>query len=842
MQSLFGYVNCKISHQARIHNYLRKVSERVTLFASVLLPLPVPKTYTYRVPHDWNDLVQLGQRVVVQFGARKIYSGIILDFSDTPPEGYTASYLLELMEDHPVVNPRQLNFWNWVSRYYMCHPGEVMAAALPAGLRLQSESSLVLHPEFDPERLPELDEKEAIILNELVKRGEMKPQDAAALLDTKSAMRYIRSLYLKGQLLLKEEVVENYKPRIQDFLTLSPDWNNEEFAKTTLAALEKKAPKQAEVIMIVLGLGKGEFPKKELLESYNLDSTATRTLVKKGLLILSKKQTDRLKGFDAEPFEFELSAKQAAANAEITKAFEQEQNVLLYGATGSGKTYLYISCILQVLEQGKQALLLVPEVALTEQLVARLSHYFGSQMGVWHNYYSGNERTELYEKVMNGSIRFVIGARSALFAPFANLGVVVIDEEHENSFKQFEKRPHYHGRDAAIQLAHLHGCRVLAGSATPSYELWNACKEGKWQLVRLSQRYNPVPSPSIELIHSGEVRRKNLMKGPFSKPLLDEMDACMKKGGQIMVYQNRKGFVPFMRCEMCGHTAHCVNCDITLTYFKSSGKQKCTYCGHQQDPMAICPACGHTSVLMQGYGTERLAEELEIAFPQARIARLDQESIRKKSDFQRILNGFANREIEILVGTQLLSKGLDFKNVGLVAVPDADMLINIPDFRSHERAFQQIYQVAGRAGRGSTQGKVFIQAAQVQHPVLQAVVDNDYEGLAAAEILQRAEFDYPPFSRLIKIIIKHKEARFAEEAAVHFATRIGPALRDRLIGPHPPAVAKVRNYYLQQMLVRLHRSNDNISKIKEFLWQRAIELQIDKAYRGVLVDFDVDPT
>lgn len=817
------------------------MSERITLFASVLLPLPVPKSYTYRVPHEWNDLVQIGQRVVVQFGARKIFSGIILDFSDSPPEGYTASYILELMEEHPVVNPRQLNFWNWVSRYYMCHPGEVMAAALPAGLRLQSESIMVLHPEFDPERLPELDEKEELILNELVKRKEMDPRDAAGLLGTKSAMRYIRSLYLKGQLLLKEEVVENYKPRIQDFLTLSQEWDNEDFARQTLSALEKKAPRQAEAIMVILGLGKGEFPKKELVDKYKIDTAATQALVKKGLLILSKKQTDRLKGFEAEPHEFKLSEHQKAADEQIREGFEQGKNVLLYGATGSGKTYLYISRILQALEQGKQALMLVPEVALTEQLVARLSHYFGSEMGVWHNYYSGNERTELYEKVMNGSIRFVIGARSALFAPFTRLGVVVIDEEHENSFKQFEKRPHYHGRDAGIQLAAFHGCQVLAGSATPSYELWNACKEDKWKLVRLPQRYNPMPAPQIELIHSGEAKRKNLKNGPFSKPLLDEMEACLKKGGQIMVYQNRKGFVPFLRCEMCGHSAQCVNCDISLTYYKSLGKQKCTYCGHQQDPMNICPACGHSSVVMQGYGTERLAEELGIAFPQSRIARLDQESIRKKSDFQRILNGFANREIEILVGTQLLSKGLDFKNVGLVAVPDADMLLNIPDFRTHERAFQQIYQVSGRAGRGSSQGKVIIQAAQIQHPVIQAVVDDDYEGLAANEILQRSEYDYPPFSRLIKIILKHKDSRMAEEAAVYFASRVGPALRDRLVGPHPPSVAKVRNYYLQQMLVKLHRSNDNIAKIKEFLWQRGIELQIDKNFRGILVDFDVDP-
>lgn len=817
------------------------MAERLTLFASVLLPLPVPKTYTYRVPHEWNDLVQIGQRVVVQFGPRKIYSGIILDFSDTPPEKYDASYIIELMEEEPVVNPSQLRFWHWVSTYYMCHPGEVMAAALPAGLRLQSESLVVLHPEFDVDQRPELDEKEAIILDEVIRRKELKPADAAALLGQKSAMRYIRSLYLRGLVLMKEEVVENYKPRLIDYLALATEWQDESFARATMEKLEKRAPKQADAIVAVMGMGRGEFPKKELTEKHGIDAAHIRTLVQKGLLLQFKRQADRLKSLESEPFEFSLSPAQQKADENIINAFGNDKNVLLYGATGSGKTYLYISRIREALATGRQVLMLVPEVALTEQMVARLSHYFGAEMGVWHNYYSGHERTELYEKVRNGSIRFVIGARSALFAPFERLGLVVIDEEHENSFKQFDKRPHYHGRDAAIQLAHFHGCQVLAGSATPSYELWHACHEGKWELVRLSERFNPVPAPEISLIHTGEARRSNAMKGPFSNAMLEAMEACMSSGQQIIVYQNRKGFVPYISCEMCGYTTQCINCDITLTYFKSSGKQRCTYCGYAQDPMALCPACGSTSVNMRGYGTERLTEELSVVFPQARVARLDQESVRKRSDFQRILNGFANKDIDILVGTQLLSKGLDFQNVGLVAVPDADLLLNIPDFRTNERAYQQLFQVAGRAGRGNRQGKVMIQTSRGQHPVLEALTDGDYESLALEEINMRREFDYPPFTRLIRISVKHKDARMAEEAAQFMAARIRPALRDRLMGPNPPGVARVRNYFIQQMLVRLDKTRDNITRLKEFMWEQSVALVTNSNFKGALVDFDVDP-
>lgn len=817
------------------------MSERITIFAEVLLPLPVPKAYKYRVPHEWNELLQAGQRVVVQFGPRKVYSGIILSFTEEPPAHYNASYLLEIMEEEPIVLPLQLQFWQWVATYYMCHPGEVMAAALPAGFRLQSESLLVLHPEFDPENVPELDEKETIILKALLQKKELKTDTVAEMLGQKSRMRQIKSLYLKGVAVLKEEISERYKPKWEDIIFLSPKWSVATFATETLNKLEKRAPRQADTIMAVLGMGKGSFPKKELTEKHGIDSAHIRTLVQKGLLMQERRQVDRLKRLVTEPDELELTEEQIQADNLVNVAFEAGKNVLLYGVTGSGKTYIYIQQIKKALAIGKQALLLIPEVALTEQLVSRLQHYFGNEMGVWHNYYSSHERTELYEKVLKGEVRFVVGARSALFAPFSDLGVVVIDEEHENSFKQFDKRPHYHGRDAAIQLAHMRGCRVLAGSATPSYELWNLCMEGRWEKVSLSKRFIQTPAPQILLVNTAEGGKKNKPKGPFHGHMLEAIGACLDAKSQVIVYQNRKGFVPYIHCDMCGYTPHCVNCDITLTYYKSSGQQRCGYCAHTQPPMQLCPACGSTAVTMKGFGTERIAEELSLIFPAAKIARLDQESIRKRSDFQRVLNGFANGEIDILVGTQLLSKGLDFQNVGLVAVPDADILLNIPDFRNHERAFQQLFQVAGRSGRGPKQGQVMIQSRQTTHPVLQAVLEDDYLGFAAQEIQVRKQFQYPPFSRIIKITIKQKDARKSEEASRYYAQMLRSVLKQRLMGPQAPLVGRVRNYYLQQLMVKMDKKKDDPAKVKELLWSASLKLVTMADFKGTWIDFDVDP-
>lgn len=817
------------------------MSEQDTIFASVLLPLPVPGNYTYRVPREWNDLLQIGQRVVVPFGARRIYAGIVTDFSDLPPEGYNASYIIEILDDDPLISPSQLKFWHWVANYYMCYPGEVMAAALPAGFRLQSETVLVLNPEFDESSEMELDEKEWLILEALHRKKELRIEEAADVIGLKSPMKYIKSLYQRGIVLMHEEVKENYKPKFEIYLELSPAWESDEYAKTNLEQLEKRAPKQAAVILALLGHGKGAVAMKLLADKYRVGAAAVSALEEKGLILKLKREVGRLVPLTGGDTTFELTNVQQQAAAEVQSAFDNGQHAVLHGVTGSGKTFVYMHFMRQALEAGKQVLYLLPEVALTEHLVQRLSVYFGDKLGVWHNFYSSQEKTELYAGVRNGNIRILLGARSAVFAPFANLGLVVVDEEHENTFKQFEKRPHYHGRDTAIHLASLQHCNVLLGSATPSYEMLQLCREGKMKWVNLGQRYVPTPDPRVVLIHTGEAKRQHKMKQAFSVTLLEEMQKVMDAKGQIIVYQNRKGYVPFISCDMCGYTAHCINCDITLTYYKGIHAQKCSYCGYSQEPQSSCPACGSTSISMRGYGTERIAEELAIFFPEARITRFDQDSIRKRSDFQRILNAFANAEIDILVGTQLLSKGLDFKNIGLVAVVDADMLLNVPDFRSNERAYQQLHQVSGRAGRGNRQGLAVIQTAQVQHPVIQAVQEGNYMQLADLELPMRKELSYPPFSRIIRISLRHKEFQVLKQAANHYGDVLRKGLHDRVLGPQVPPVGKIRNYYIQQFQVKMIPGTDNISRIKQFLMSSSAELSKTDGFKGVSADFDVDP-
>lgn len=816
------------------------MEDRLTIFAQVLLPLPVPNTYTYRVPVEWNELVQIGQRVSVQFGARKIYAGILVDFSDQPPVGYTANYLLEILDDEPIVSPTQLKFWNWIASYYMCHPGEVMAAALPAGYRLQSESIISLSPDFDEDDIGSIDEKEGQILALLITKRQITVDEAAKACESKSPMKYIKSLYTRGYVLMHEEVKDSYKPKTETYYTLAACWEVEDTAKALLEQLEKKAPKQANVILALFGYGKQGISSAVLKEKYHVESSHLKALEKKALIIAEKKVVDRLSIAGAMTA-FELTPAQSAACAQTQEAFDEGKNALLHGETGTGKTFIYQHFIQECLQAGKQALYLIPEVALTEQLVMRLSQFFGPKMAVWHNYYSGSVRTELYQKIANGEIQLLVGARSAVFAPFASLGLIVIDEEHENSFKQFDKRPMYHGRDAALQLGAMRKCPVLMGTATPSYDMLQLAADGKLEKVTLAERFVMAPPPLIELVNVGEAKRQNRMKQAFSAYMLEEIQNTLDAGAQVIVFQNRKGYVPYISCDFCGHTTHCVNCDISLTYYKSLNTQKCNYCGFTRDTEKQCPDCGSTSLSMRGFGTERIAEELEIYFPEARITRFDQESIRKKSDFQRILNGFENKEIDILVGTQLLSKGLDFENVGLVCIPDADMLLNIPDFRSHERAFQQMHQVAGRSGRGTKQGKVIIQSYQPSHPVIQAVKNAAFEELAAFEIPLRKSLSYPPFTRLIRITLRHKDFVLCQNAADLYANAIRKYLMDRVVGPQSPGIGRIRGYYLQQLLVKMNVGKDDITRIKKYLSDAALHVQKTNDFKGLWFDFDVDP-
>ena len=815
--------------------------ERVTLFAKVLLPLPLPKLYTYRIPFEWNEFVVPGLRVAVPFGVKKVYSGIIWEVGEHPPEGYQANYILELLDEKPIVSKSQRDFWNWIARYYMSPLGEVMQVALPAGFRVQSQTKIKLHPEFHPDDVVELDDKENQILAALLNDKGIRVEDVQQILDQKSVMKLIKSMYMKGIITMEEELKQNYKPKMVEMIAATDIWNEDDEANRIIQELEKRAIKQYEVMLKLLG--KGGVPQQSTVfcKENDLQRTTIKALERKGLVTFYKEQVELYQSTVGKGQSYELTPEQLDANLQITTAIDDGKHVLLYGVTGSGKTLLYIEQSKRVLESGRQVLFLVPEVALTENLVTRISEYLDVEIGVWHHYYSTSERTELYQKIKTGEIQFLIGTRSAVFAPFTDLGLIVIDEEHEPGYKQFEKRPHFHARDAAFFLAKQHNAQLFMGSATPSYEMWQQSLLGKIEKVELSKRYEDRNFAEWNWLNLKELKQQNRYDGLMSDPLKEAIEQALKKQEKIIVYHNRKGYAPYIQCALCGYNTQCVQCDITLTYYKSSSNQRCNYCGYQQDMPKICPGCGGGDFALKGAGTEKWVEELETMFPNARIARFDQQSIRKRSDFQRIITDFEKGSVDILVGTQLLAKGIDFDDVSLIAVPDGDIALHIPDFRSEERAFQQLYQLAGRAGRGSKQGQVFVQTYKTNHHVFQALQENNFVELADADLEGRKAFHYPPYGRLIEVRLRHKEEEVVIQSAMIFNNLCKNALADSLLGPITPNVAKVKNQFIRTFLVKFDPAEKSASKIKDFLMSRYHILLQEKGMNGLRVDFDVDP-
>ena len=817
------------------------MTERITLFVKIILPIPLPKMYTYRVPQEWVDLVFVGQRVAVPFGSKKIYSGIVYELSEVPPEGYQANYVLDILDEYPIVSIKQIQFWEWMSQYYLCYLGDILASALPAGFRVQSQTKVALHPDFDPDEIPELDSRENEILSLLLTNKSIAVEQIQSSLKLKSILKYIKSLYMKGLISMEEELRENYKPKFVEIVECTDLWENEFEANLALNNLAKSSEKQFQAMMKLLGSASRKSNVKRLTEDKTVAKPILKALEKKGLLKIYKQREDRFNAVQGEGEKVDFTKNQLASIAEIQLAFDQNKHVLLHGVTGSGKTLIYLHFAIESLKKGKQVLFLVPEVALTEHLVTRVAQIIPDEIGVWHHYYSTSERTELYEKVRLREINFVIGTRNAIFAPFAELDCIIIDEEHESSFKQFEKRPMFHARDAAFQLSRITGANIIMGSATPSYEMLQLSKDNGIQYVSLNQRYEQQQFAELMTLNLSELKKQNRMNGFFSDHAISEITEKLKRKQKIIVYHNRKGYAPFIQCSLCGHTTQCVQCDIALTFYKSSNQQRCSYCGYQQQVPKVCPACNGNELLLKGVGTEKIVEELNIIFPEIKIGRFDQQSIKKRNDFQKILNAFESGEIDILVGTQLLAKGIDFEDVALIVVPDSDILLNVPDFRSHERAFQQLYQLSGRAGRGKNQGLVMIQSYQPNHLVLNAVKQEAYMELAESELVERKTFNYPPFSRLIEIQIKHKDQQTVFSAAAYYNNLIRGRLGDRLLGPLTPSVSKVKNLYLQQFLLKMERGKDNIPKIKEYILWAQNQLQQANGFSGIRVDFDVDP-
>ena len=819
------------------------MTELQTLFAHVLVPVPVPKTYTYRVPHDWNDWIHEGLRVAVQFGPKKIYAGIILSLSDSPPVGYQAAYLLDVLDDAPIVNHRQLQFWQWVAKYYMCYMGEVMATALPAGYRLQSETKILLHPDADLESVirSELDDIEWQILELLGHKDGLSLDEIHQKLAVKNVLKHVKSLYLRGLVVMEEELKENYRPKYEEFLELGLIWGDADRANAALGVMERRAQKQYEAMMHVLGTGKREMPVEMIVKGMGVERAVLKQLEKKTFVSLVKRRRDHLQVTRGGAQDYQLTALQKTALDVVRNALEAQQPALLFGVTGSGKTHIYMELVKDALANGKQVLYLLPEVALTEHLVAKMSAFLPVEIGVWHHFYSSHERTELYDRILKNQIQFVVGTKGAVFAPFTDLGLIVVDEEHESSYKQFDKKPFYHGRDAAFQLAKLHDAKFVMGSATPSYEMQFAVKQQRVVLAELNEKYDGGKAAELMYLNVGELKKAGKMNSMFSDPVQLAIQSAMDLKQRVVVYHNRKGYVPYIECGDCGLTSQCKNCDISLTYYKSSDNQRCNYCGYQQVVPSKCVACGSQDLRLKGTGTEKLAEELSQLFPKARVGRFDQQSMRKRDDFQRILLAFERGEIDILVGTQLLAKGIDIENIGLVVVPDSDMLLHIPDFRSHERAFQQLQQLAGRIGRRAERGVMMIQTYQPEHEVLKALKAGDYNGLMETEMEQREVFGYPPFTKLLKIDVKHLDAQVATEASRWLADQLRKQLGNLVLGPQVPSVARVKNRFIQQIVVKIPRESAKLNAAKHLVQQAREAALAHLLWRAVRIDVVVDP-
>ncbi len=831
--------------------------ERETWFADVLLPLPLPGTFTYRVPFDLNGTLQKGCRVVVQFGRQKFYTALIYRLHQQVPQMSVIKYILAVVDERPIVNERQLALWEWIASYYLCKPGEVMNAALPSALKLASESRIVINPET-PVQPELLNEKERILVESLAYRKVLTVSEASEIVEQKKVIPLLKTLMEKGIIILEEEILQRFKPKVQVCLRFTEKYRENEFAlRELMEELDKKAPKQCDIVMYYCHLIRPNITqahyitRAQVLTGSKTTAAQCAALVKKGVFELYETVTSRLGQYDsaATVDSIVLNEPQKKTWEEISIGMNEKQVTLLHGVTSSGKTELYIKLIDQVLQQGKQVLFLLPEIALTAQIINRLRKYFGDRVGVYHSRYNENERVEIWNRVLDwdatqneGQPKYsiILGARSALFLPFKELGLIIVDEEHDTSYKQMDPAPRYNARDAAIILAGIHNAKVLLGSATPAVESYYNARTHKYALAELSARYGELPMPDIQCVNIRTEARNKRMRSHFSQTLLDHITNALAKKEQVILFQNRRGFSLHVECSVCHWTPGCKNCDVSLIFHKHQNVLRCHYCGYTMRPPDSCPECKNTTLTMHGFGTEKVEEELALFFPDAHIARMDLDTTRSKNSYQQIISDFEEKKIDILVGTQMVTKGLDFENVGLAGILNADNLLNFPDFRSFERSFQLMEQVSGRAGRKNNQGKVIIQTANPEHVVIQQVVSHDYPALYRNQIAERSRFNYPPYYRLIRLTLKHRDSKILDVAAKELASRLRENSIGLVLGPEYPMVARIKSLYLKNIIIKLERGAKG--KIaKEKLWPLVeANLKLD-AFKQVSISVDVDP-
>ena len=823
--------------------------ERDTFFADIILPLAMPRVLTYRVPRVYSAFLKVGQRVIVPIGKQKLYTGIVQSIHNDVPVGYEARYIEEILDEFAVVNEHQLRLWSWMAEYYACTIGEVMSAALPGGLKLSSETKFVL-PDKDV-AFENLTEKESIVVESLRNNDSLTTDDLSKILEIKNVRPVLKSLLDKRIIGAEEEIREKFKPRTADMVSLGPLAQNEKQLADIFSALEKKkAQKQIDIMMMLLQMSnfdqglRGEVDRLKLQNASKATAASIQNLVQKGWVAIRTIEIGRLPShLLASEAAKSLSDAQQKALDEIKTSFETHDVTLLEGVTSSGKTEVYIHLIEQTLAEGKQALFLLPEIALTTQIIHRLRKHFGNRVGIYHSGYSDNERTEVWNKVLAaipGECDLILGARSSVFLPFNRLGLVIVDEEHETSFKQHDPAPRYHARDTAIVLASFFKSKVLLGSATPAIETyWNA-KQNRFGLVQITERFGGVSMPEIVVTDLRKETKAKTMNGNFSSELIEGMRVALENGEQIILFQNRRGYSPVWQCHTCGWTPQCTRCDVSLTYHKNVGLLKCHYCGYSHTPPSTCSACGSHELKMLGFGTEKIEEDIQAIFPEANIQRMDLETTRNKNSYQKIIQDFETGKTNILVGTQMVTKGLDFDNVSVVGIMNADKMMKFPDYRSIERSYQLMMQVAGRAGRRGKQGRVFIQTYNPTHWLFDLVRKGDYQSLYNHEENERHHFGYPPFIRMMKVTIKHKDDHVAEQAAERAKKLLSDISGKHVLGPERPYVPKINNYYLWQFMIKQLR-NKNLAEEKKAIRKALWELTAEPEFKSVRVSIDVDP-
>jgi len=819
-------------------------------FTDVILPIPLEKAFTYSITQAEASFMKTGMRVAVPFGKSKIYTGIVYRIHQQEPKAYEAKEIYQILDEEPVLSRRQLALWEWISEYYMCSLGEVLRAALPNAFLIESETWI--HKAEDFEGIDDLSQDESLVLEALEHQSKLKVEELGKILERKSVLPLVRKMIEKNLVEVKEEIFEKYRPKWVKYVQLNPKFVGEEEMHQLLDELDR-APRQKLALMTFFSLSAGRqevvflegepwLPLKSLRKNSEVTPASIQALIKKQILQVREVREDRISFSQEEERLKELSPVQLDTLERINQEFESHDVCLLHGVTSSGKTEIYMKLMRDVLDRGEQVLYLLPEIALTTHIIERLRNFFGDHISVFHSRYSVDERVEVWNNLIAKKEKtgVILGARSSVLLPFDKLGLIIVDEEHDSSYKQFDPAPRYQARDTAIMMGHLHGAKVLLGSATPSIESYFNTREGKYGLVGLKERFGQIMLPEIELVDIKEKYRKKRMSGHFSDRLVKLVEEALAAKKQIILFQNRRGFSPVVECKTCGVSPQCPNCDVSLTFHKFRNELRCHYCGHSRPLPSVCPACDSPTLDTKGFGTEQIETELQTLFPQARSARMDLDTTRGKYAYQKLLREFQSHEIDILVGTQMLTKGLDFGNVSLVGVLNADNLLNFPDFRAHERTFQLMVQVSGRSGRKAERGKVAIQTFNPYHVILQQVSLHDYPSMFKEQLEERRQFEYPPFVRLIRITLKDRDFNKVEEAAKWMGTSLHSIYGERVLGPTTPGISRIRNKYIRTLLLKIPKGA-SLKNSKGQLIKVRNTFQAIPQFKSVQLILDVDP-